>query len=59
MLGIQFYKQTCVLKPDVSVHCKAGLSVRSEGARSPDEAEESEACPTGCFGAWKCPASNV
>lgn len=56
---MQFYKQTCVLKPDVSMSSKAGLSVHSEGARSPHEAEESQASPTGCSEAWMCPASNV
>lgn len=56
---MQFYKQTCVLKPDASMHFKVGLSVRSEEATSPNEAEEFEACPTGCSEAWKCPASNV
>lgn len=57
---IQFYKQTCVLKPDVSMPFKAGLSVSLTGARSPLETEDSEvSSPTGCSEAWKCPASNV
>lgn len=57
---IQFYKQTCVLKADVSMPFKAGLSVSSTGAGSPLETEDSEASsPRGCSEAWKCPASNV
>lgn len=57
---IQFYKQTCVLKPDVSMPFKAGLSMSLTGAKSAPEAEDSEASsPRACSEAWKCPSSNV